>query len=344
MAAANQELISVILPVYNVEAYLRRCIDSILKQTYTEFEVLMIDDGSTDNSGMICDEYCALDHRCKVIHQENRGLSGARNTGLRKALGEYIAFIDSDDYIHPCYLEYLHRAINEGDYQMSITLYDVYWLKSGVAISPPEVQYSSMVVSRDKLLYGMFCNDIAESLPKGLSCCAAWGRLYRRELLDGLFFVDVISEDYDYNHRAYLRMEQSAVVLARMYYWCKRTDSLSFNPPQSKITSFFTCDLLGLEIVPESMSEGRGDCLLRLYKKILSIRYMTERNHVYQAYLPAFRPVLKKVAKDYIREFVSCRNIPLVTRFGLILFYYIPQSYTLFRWIMEMKTALTSVK
>lgn len=91
--------ISIIVPVYNVEKYLRKCIDSILNQTFKDFELILIDDGSTDESGKICDEYNLKDNRIKVIHKENGGLSSARNAGLDIAQGEYIGFVDSDDWI-----------------------------------------------------------------------------------------------------------------------------------------------------------------------------------------------------------------------------------------------------
>ena len=99
--------ISVIVPVYNTEQYLNRCIDSILVQTFTDFELLLIDDGSTDNSGVFCDEYAVKDKRVKVFHKENGGVSRARNLGIENAQGEYLSFIDSDDYIRPTMYEEL---------------------------------------------------------------------------------------------------------------------------------------------------------------------------------------------------------------------------------------------
>ena len=90
--------ISVIVPVYNVEKYLCKCVDSILVQSYTNFELLLIDDGSTDSSGLICDEYAAKDLRVRVFHKQNGGLSSARNVGISIAMGEYVIFVDSDDY------------------------------------------------------------------------------------------------------------------------------------------------------------------------------------------------------------------------------------------------------
>ncbi len=105
----NQALISVIIPVYNVEEYLRECLDSVLGQTYGNFEIILVNDGSTDSSGTICDEYLEKDERISVVHQKNGGLSAARNTGLFEANGDYVYFLDSDDYILPETLEKLYE-------------------------------------------------------------------------------------------------------------------------------------------------------------------------------------------------------------------------------------------
>lgn len=107
------ELISIIVPVYNVEKYLSECIDSILAQTYENFELILVDDGSPDNSGKICDKYAEKDKRIKVIHKENGGVSSARNTGLDNAEGEYIAFVDSDDIVNERYLELMYEKLIE---------------------------------------------------------------------------------------------------------------------------------------------------------------------------------------------------------------------------------------
>lgn len=94
----KEYLVSVIVPVYNVNLYLKQCVDSILSQTYKKLEILLVDDGSTDNSGMICDDYAKIDQRVKVIHKKNGGLSDARNVALDICRGDYISFVDSDDY------------------------------------------------------------------------------------------------------------------------------------------------------------------------------------------------------------------------------------------------------
>lgn len=117
------ELISIVIPVYNVQSYMRRCLDSVLAQTYDNLEILLIDDGSTDESGYIADEYACCDERIKVFHQKNAGLSAARNYGIQKAGGEYIAFIDSDDYVSEFFIGRLYSLLKKYDAQISVCGY-----------------------------------------------------------------------------------------------------------------------------------------------------------------------------------------------------------------------------
>ena len=112
--------VSVILPVYNVAPWLPPCLESIAAQTFRDYQLILVDDGSTDESGALCDEWAARDPQCLVIHQKNKGLSGARNAGLEKAVGEYIAFVDTDDLILPRYLELLYNACLTTGAKMSI--------------------------------------------------------------------------------------------------------------------------------------------------------------------------------------------------------------------------------
>ena len=123
------ELISVIVPVYNVESYVAECIESIQNQTYMNLEIILVDDGSKDMSGDICDQYAAYDERIKVIHQENGGLSAARNTGIEAANGDYISFVDSDDYIGLTLFEDMLQLLKE--YDLDIIEFTAFRDKSG---------------------------------------------------------------------------------------------------------------------------------------------------------------------------------------------------------------------
>ena len=111
----NKKKLSIIIPVFNVEEYLPKCIESVVNQTYDNLEILLINDGSTDNSGVICDNFAHKDERVKVVHKENGGLSAARNLGLSLATGHYIAFLDSDDYIDSEMYETLVDALENAD-------------------------------------------------------------------------------------------------------------------------------------------------------------------------------------------------------------------------------------
>ena len=116
----QEELISVIIPIYNVENYLKKCLDSICSNTYHNLEIILVDDGSKDQSGKICDEYCKYDKRCRVYHRKNHGVSATRNFGLQCATGKYVAFIDSDDYIEKNYFSSLSKTIEASNSELAV--------------------------------------------------------------------------------------------------------------------------------------------------------------------------------------------------------------------------------
>ncbi len=174
-------MISVLVPVYNVEKYLRRCLDSILMQTCTDYEIVLVDDGSTDQSGSICDAYAA-EHRCiRVIHQENAGLAQVRNVSLAAAQGEYITFVDSDDAIEPTYLEVLMRDLEENGADIAIC--------SWSEVSDDGVRSELSWDLKEKGLQVWETQQAVKSLlyQKGIDN-NSWGKLYTREVLQGVVF------------------------------------------------------------------------------------------------------------------------------------------------------------
>lgn len=170
-----KELISVIVPVYNVEAYMEKSLDSIRAQTYSNIEVIVIDDASTDESGRICDAYEALDSRFRTLHfPVNRGPSATRNEGIRRAKGSLIAFIDSDDYVEPNLLERLCQNMEENKADVSICGADGIRIKGG----PPAVYEPEEAI---------MC--LAKGTPFNL---VPWGKLYRTELVKKNLFDEKI--------------------------------------------------------------------------------------------------------------------------------------------------------
>ena len=176
----NNELISVIVPIYNVERYLRRCVNSILDQTYQNIEVILVDDGSTDSSSNICDTYKLKDNRIKVIHKENGGLSDARNVGIEYAIGEYIAFIDSDDYIDARYLELLLASLRKNDADMAICNFkNVDEKGHGLYIDQSPICTENL--TKDQLIYKY-------TLSNGYYYVVAWNKLYKRSVIGDIRF------------------------------------------------------------------------------------------------------------------------------------------------------------
>ena len=149
------DLISIIVPIYNVEGYVSTCIDSLLRQTYSHLQIILVDDGSTDRSGAICDKYARQDTRIEVIHQENAGLSAARNSGLKRAIGELIAFVDGDDYVHPQMYDTLYRALRSGDYDFSMVLGKQVPDGSSQVLSLSSV-FKQTVLPQERLMRGLF--------------------------------------------------------------------------------------------------------------------------------------------------------------------------------------------
>ena len=328
-------MISIIVPIYNAENFLPRCLDSILQQTYTDFELLLIDDGSTDLSSEICDKYCMLDNRCKVIHQKNGGTAAARNKGLELASGEYVAFVDNDDWIHPLYLEYLHRAINEGDFLLSMVLYKKMERQS---IGVMDVSYSTDIVYSDSLRTMLYSIDDSD-IPYGF----IWAKLFRRELLDNIRFKDVIGEDIEFSFNVNNKLESAIVVTQSMYNWFQHSESQFRNRSSDKLNSSINCYYLILNEIPKSELQIRACCLKRLWLVMLSTRYMVDK---YDIHCSAKCDVVKNaelVKKNTIAEFLHNKHIPLTYRMALPAFYYMPSLYNLFRWAMGKYTILLMV-
>lgn len=215
--------ISVIVPVYNVQAYLPRCLDSILAQTFRDMEIILVDDGSADDSGAICDSYAARDERVCVIHKENGGLSSARNAGLDVARGQWIGFVDSDDYIAPDMYEYLHSiALREN---AQIAMCDLYmFYDNGVAEEHPNDFYKVM----DKVEAARIV------LEAQITSVTAVNKLYHRDVYTDIRFpLGKTAEDAFVILDVLDKAERIVISNAQKYYYYRRADSITmkaFNP------------------------------------------------------------------------------------------------------------------
>ena len=155
----SKPLLSIIVPVYNVEKYIERCIKSILNQSFTNFELILVDDGSPDNCGKICDEYKKKDSRIKVIHKKNGGLSDARNAGIERAKGEYIAFVDSDDFINKYMYEILYKNAKKWDADISICNFKMVCENDRIDEDISVICEDAKVYGRNEALNKLYSNE-----------------------------------------------------------------------------------------------------------------------------------------------------------------------------------------
>lgn len=211
-------LISIIVPVYKVEPYLRRCLDSIVNQTYTNLEIILVDDGSPDNCPQICDEYAAKDNRIVVMHKENGGLSDARNAGLDICKGEYISFVDSDDWIIQNYIEILLSLCIKEKADIAIGMHKKEGLLNKSLDSTACTNY---VIMDSKQALKQLFNENA------LTFTVSWGKLYKKELWDQLRFPPKkLYEDAYIRHRLYDKSSIICFLKEPIYFYTQRPDSI----------------------------------------------------------------------------------------------------------------------
>lgn len=213
------DLISVIIPVYNVEKYLHRCIDSVINQTYSNLEIILVDDGSTDTSPEICDEYKNLDERIVVIHKKNGGLSDARNVGFDISKGEYILFLDSDDWMVNNALEKMCFTMQNRKADIIVSNYYYnYDVKNIIAF----VEKEDKSFNRSKAIEELLLNKEIKNF--------AWGKLYRRNVVDGILFpIGKLFEDVYWAHLVFNRIDKLILLSEPLFYYRQRADSISYN-------------------------------------------------------------------------------------------------------------------
>lgn len=220
----NPIKISVIIPVYNVEAYLRRCVDSVINQTYKNLEIILVDDGSPDNCPAICDEYANRDKRVRVIHKENGGLSSARNAALDSGLtGEYVTFVDSDDWLATDAYEYCIKLINKTSADV-VQFARSLVTDTDILTKTPKTEKWTILEGKDILQYYMTTTTTTGSY-------AVWRCLFLRQLIGEYRFRDgKINEDIDWKYKVLERCKRMVDSNQIKYYYYQSGSSLSGAP------------------------------------------------------------------------------------------------------------------
>lgn len=303
-------MISVIIPVFNVENCLRKCLDSVKAQTFYDFEVILVDDGSDDSSGGICDEYASADQRFRVVHQSNQGVASARNRGLDLAGGDFIYFADGDDELRPEALEHLYAALKQGGYDVSASGFSL--VKGDEAEDKCIVTGSApLVYSSDELLSHLLIDG-------DFVFFTCWNKLISRQLVSDLRFRDINQEDFLFCGQLYLKLHSLIFLNEPLYIYYDRTSSLSkdfsyIGPHQVTIVLAHL-----LEDTPKERKEIRRVILARMYRRLLTSLYFINEWPLSISEKKTYRETCRAIFKRNHIKYLFCPGIPVTEKMRVV--------------------------
>ena len=299
---SDNVLISVIVPVYNVEPYLRHCLVSVAAQSYQNLEIILVDDGSTDGSGEICDSFAQTDSRCFVVHQENQGSWAARNTGQKIAKGDYIMFVDGDDYIHVDMIKCLYESLKQNS-QCGFAMCKYKPTESSDENTHFKFDYSYRILSTEQV-FGVGDEGLVY---------VVWNKLYRRSLIEGLFARNYrIAQDVDYNSRVYVRLKYAVFVEHELYFWMQRGGSATH-----KSDYWYSFLMIITDIYYRNYNEilnnnklVSGHLLQSLYWRLLSLKAFVWGSENEKTVSLKCRRIMRETWYSYL----SCKRVSLLMR------------------------------
>ena len=308
----NYPLISIIIPVYNTEQYLRRCINSILAQNYYNLEIILIDDGSSDNSGAICDEYAGIHPNIVVYHKKNKGASLARKYGLDRANGEYICFVDSDDWISADYISMLYALIKQ--LNVNISACTIQRIKTGDNIgNNTNTVYLSSLLKYEELMPRFFKYEF-------------WGfpgKLYKKSALSQITFPKAtLSEDYLVMTPLFLKERQMAYTEAPLYFYEYHPNSLSHQKLSKRAFEEFENVKAVYELIKEQEPQYTDMALANVAETCIKLHLMVLHENDIIKYKHEYNDIhrfLKKYFLEFLNSNVLTRKTKVVIA-GLITF------------------------
>ena len=312
-------LISVILPVYNVEAYLPRCLESIAKQTYSNLEIIFVDDGSTDGSGRICDEYAAKDRRARVIHQPNKGIWAARNAGQDAANGEFLFFPDSDDYFHYDMIRQMYGAITRDEG------YDVAVVDMKITTHNDEDCQCILDCKWEEGIPGQMVPCLIDfNYPYSV----VWNKMFRAEAIQGLRARPYpIAQDLDYNIHAFMQIRRAICCKQVMYYWYSHSGQVSKAAKYLKILPDIYCT--------NYIEDLSGRCsydyviLDALYRKMALLKARSVKAEDRDVLFNKCKQYYRRTISDYLHE----KRIPFKVKATYIAGFHFPYlAHRIFRF------------
>lgn len=326
----NNILVSVIVPVYNVEKYLVRCVDSILKQSYNNLQIILVDDGSNDKSALICDEYTKKDTRILVIHKNNGGLSEARNVGIDNAKGDYICFIDSDDFVRETYVKDLLSIILEYNADIAVCLFEKGnsdRFKDIIDENQPNIIVLNNIEALNKL-YDEVLN---------VSMIVVWNKLYSKNLFNKIRFpIGKIHEDEFTMPKLLFEADKIVIINKKDYYY--------FQSPNSIMRSEFKINRLdALEAFEERINLFNQKGLNELANKALSayiyilIRYICIIDNLNDKKYQKAKNTLIKKLKDTRKFIFNTKKVSIKQKIQILIFSISPKVFIYIRNFIKYK-------
>lgn len=308
-------MVSVIVPVYKVPEYLDRCVESIRNQTYTDLEIILVDDGSPDDCPQMCDAYAKKDERIVVIHQSNGGLSAARNAGLKNCKGEYIIYVDSDDYIKDDMIETLVAGIENYDADIAIS---TYYLSVGEKQEALRLSGKVFVGKTEDMIEIIYSNGLWQ----------AWAKLIKRDIALACPFIDrLIYEDYENTPRLLVHSSRIVVFMDGRYIYTVRNNSIMGERQKATSVDFAritknTIELYNREPYRDNIKEFMLSFLFKqlVYNYHTTIRYDNSVNN-------EFLCESRKLLIQYRKEWMSSKAIGRGRKISYALIAYFPRIY-----------------
>ncbi|MBQ4067985.1 MAG: glycosyltransferase [Lachnospiraceae bacterium] len=303
----NQPLISVIIPVYNLENYIERCLISVLSQTYKNLEILVVDDGSTDNSPSLCDKYSTIDSRITVFHIENGGAAHARNVALNKTNGELLTFIDGDDFVDSTYIETLYNAMVDKNADISICKWvDIYEHAEPKALQQSYIKTYDTLSGLEALMYQVEFDS------------AMWVKLYKSSLFDGIFFPEGnLYEDLAIIYKIFERAKIISYTDYAGYFYTIRnsgTTLIKFKPKKMDLIDV-------IDEMQDYLLKRYPELRLPIYSRKVRANFhiylQIPRNKDYKPYRKRIENNIKAIRKDVLLDKKARRG----TRLALLLTY-----------------------
>lgn len=320
-------IISIIVPFYNVERELARCLDSIINQSFKDFEVLLVNDGSTDNSFRIADAYSRKDTRIKVFNQKNKGVGPARNVGLENAIGEYIAFIDADDCVHHKFLETLYSLIYI--FKASIAICGCQKLTNYTETESEIIDFKACkteVIEKKKLFKLLF-----DKFPY----LCVWGKLFKQDLIkDKRFSHFKMNEDLEFNSIVFNNATKVVLTNLPLYNYIIRKGSISHSSFNDNYISELEAKFYIYRNATKFDELTKSFILKRLYKNLISIRYQAP-----EVYKERIQNISRSIYKETHTSFLLNRHINPLFKISMLLFIEFPILYRGFRSLMALNAS-----